>query len=548
MACVNSVSLVTRRAIASNHTHLEDRPKRSHPRYNPPPVRRILAINALIFAVLASALALAYYGYSYTSEAATRERALMTDTLRELAEEKIIAIESPIVEADEKLFATIDPERLPDLEKIVRMFAAPVASVFVLGPDLKVLPSGYVSSRPAEEGLSFLAFFEETVVPTLPLTSTPEGQRGHVHAVIGGQPYLFSFVRSRAAGRVYYVVVETDLGHLVASVFPQFFGVRSPRLYQVVDGEGQLVYPPAVVGAAPTMTAAVELPFAETVSGWRLRVTQRDAPTQAARGRRKVIDAVLIGLAMAVITAGLVLLLLAMRRERKANELKSEFISNVSHELKTPLSIISMFGEMLALGRVRGPEQATEYADVIWRESVRLARLIDNVLDFAKIERGVDVYEFADGDVGEVVARAVELSTHRLANAQMTIGLEVAPELPMVRLDGNALTLAVLNLIDNAIKYAADGKRIEVAVAAAGPAVTIAVTDFGPGIEADEHARIFERFYRAKAVRLRPIRGSGIGLALVEHIARAHGGRVAVASKPGAGATFTITIPAAPAA
>jgi two-component system phosphate regulon sensor histidine kinase PhoR len=241
-----------------------------------------------------------------------------------------------------------------------------------------------------------------------------------------------------------------------------------------------------------------------------------------------------------------VLLLLAMRRERKANELKSEFISNVSHELKTPLSIISMFGEMLALGRVRGPEQATEYADVIWRESVRLARLIDNVLDFAKIERGVDVYEFAEGDVGEVVARAVELSTHRLANAQMTIALDVAPDLPAVRLDGNALTLAVLNLIDNAIKYAADGKRIEVKVGVAGRAVTIAVTDFGPGIEADEHARIFERFYRAKAVRLRPIRGSGIGLALVEHIARAHGGKVAVTSQPGSGATFTITIPAAP--
>ncbi|MBK9030227.1 MAG: HAMP domain-containing histidine kinase [Myxococcales bacterium] len=504
-------------------------------------MRRILAINALIFAVLASASALAYYGYSYTAEAASRERALIADTMRELAEEKIIGIESPIVEADEKLFATIDPDRLPDLAQIVRTFAAPVASVFVLGPDLKVLPSGYVSSRAAEEGLSFLAFFEETVVPTLPLATLPEGQRGHVHQIIGARPYLFSFVRSRAQGKVYYVVVETDLNHLVASVFPQFFGVRSPRLYQVVDAAGELVY------GVPfrDSSAVVELPFVDTVSQWSLRVTQRDAPTQAARGRRKLIDFVLIGLALAVITSGLGVLLLAMRRERKANELKSEFISNVSHELKTPLSIISMFGEMLALGRVRGPEQATEYADVIWRESVRLARLIDNVLDFAKIERGVDVYEFADGDVGEVVARAVELSTHRLANAHMTAELEIAPELPSARIDGNALTLAVLNLIDNAIKYAAEGQRIVITVGGAAE-VAIAVRDFGPGVEADEHVRIFERFYRARAVRLRPIRGSGIGLALVEHIARAHGGRVAVASTPGAGATFTITIPAAP--
>lgn len=503
-------------------------------------MRRLLVINILIFAVLASASALAYYGYSYTAEASSRERALINDTMRELAEEKIFGIESPMVEADAKLFAMIDPDRLPELAEIVRSVQAPVASVFVLGDDLRVLPSGYVSTRPGDEGQAFLTEFEDSIVPTLDLRSAVDGQRGHIHETFGERPYLFSFVRRRAAGRTYYVVIEADLNHLVGAVFPQFFGVRSPRLYQVVDGAGELVYGVPFRDAS----AVVELAFADTVSGWRLRVTQRDAPTQAARASRKVIDIVLIGLALVVITSGLALLLLAMWRERKANDLKSEFISNVSHELKTPLSIISMFGEMLASGRVRGPEQAHEYADVIWRESVRLARLIDNVLDFAKIERGVDVYEFSEGDVGEVVARAVELSTHRLHNAHMTAELTIAPELPAARLDHNALTLAVLNLIDNAIKYAADGKRIEIAVATAGPSITIAVRDFGPGVDRAEHERIFERFYRARAVRLRPIRGSGIGLALVEHIARAHGGRVAVADAPGGGAAFTIAIPA----
>jgi hypothetical protein len=295
-------------------------------------VRRLIAINALIFAVLASAMALAYYGYSFAAEASSRERALIADTMRELAEEKIIGIESPLVEADQKLFATIDPDRLPDLAQVVRTFAAPVASVFVLGADKKVLPSGYVSTRPADEGLAFLAFFEESIVPSLALDAAAEGQRGHVHTTIGARPYLFSFARARARGRTYYVVVETDLNHLVASVFPQFFGVRSPRLYQVVDAGGELVY-----GVPFRDTGAVvELPFPDTVSQWRLRVAQRDTPTQAARGWRKVIDVVLIGLALAVITAGLATLLWAMRRERKANELKSEFISNVSHELKTP--------------------------------------------------------------------------------------------------------------------------------------------------------------------------------------------------------------------
>jgi len=102
-----------------------------------------------------------------------------------------------------------------------------------------------------------------------------------------------------------------------------------------------------------------------------------------------------------LLIGGLGFLVFAIRRERRLNELKSEFISNVSHELKTPLSIISMFGEMLSQGRTKSAEQATEYAEIIWRESVRLGRLIDNVLDFAKIERGMGVYEFADGDLGE---------------------------------------------------------------------------------------------------------------------------------------------------
>ncbi len=507
-------------------------------------MRRLLVVNALIFMVLASAAALAYYGYSYTADLSTRERALVEDTMRELAAEKVIGIESQIIDIDQKLFATIDPDSLGDLAAAVRAQQAPIASVFVLGPDLHIMPSGYVSSRPGDEALDFRSLFEEQIVPILPLTNQPEDRRGHQHLILHGRPYLFGFTRRQAHGQWYYVVVETDLLHLVASVFPQFFGPVSPRLYQVVDDADELVYGAPFFGSG---SATIELRFAETVSRWRLRVTQRDPAASAARGRRKAIDLVLIGMAMVIITSGLGVLLLAVRRERRANALKSEFISNVSHELKTPLSIISMFGEMLASGRVKGPAQATEYSEFIWRESVRPARLIDNVLVFAKIERGVNVYEFADGDVAEVCGRAVELSSHRLHNAGMAVTVDLPAELP-ARLDGNALTLAVLNLIDNAIKYAADGKKIELSARASGGRIEIVVRDFGPGIDADEHPRIFERFYRARAVRLKPIRGSGIGLALVEHIATAHGGGVRVASTPGHGATFTLWLPAPPAA
>ena len=186
-----------------------------------------------------------------------------------------------------------------------------------------------------------------------------------------------------------------------------------------------------------------------------------------------------------MIVVGLVFLAIAIRRERRSNELKSEFISNVSHELKTPLSIISMFGEMLANGRTKSPEQATEYAEIIWRESVRLGRLIDNVLDFAKIERGMGVYEFAESDVGEVVdARDRSRRSAGSQTAEMTLEIELEPELPPMQLDANAFTLAVLNLIDNAIKYAADGKKIELTLKRDGERVVLSVRDFGPGIDA----------------------------------------------------------------
>jgi two-component system phosphate regulon sensor histidine kinase PhoR len=276
---------------------------------------------------------------------------------------------------------------------------------------------------------------------------------------------------------------------------------------------------------------------------WSVRVFERDDSARKEQQRKRLIDSLFIGGAVTVMLAGLLVLVLAIRRERRANELKSEFISNVSHELKTPLSIISMFGEMLANGRTKGPEQATEYADIIWRESVRLGRLIDNVLDFAKIERGKGVYEFADTDIGEVVERAVDLVGRRLATADMSIDVQIEPDLPQVKLDANAFTLAVMNLIDNATKYAADGKKIEIELQRQGERIVLAVRDWGPGIEPEEQEHIFERFYRARAVRLKQIRGSGIGLALVRHIARAHHGDVSVESTPGQGATFRLWLP-----
>jgi two-component system phosphate regulon sensor histidine kinase PhoR len=503
-------------------------------------VRRVLLMNALIFAVLAAAVALAYYGFSYTSEVSSHERELAV--LQELADDKVLDIESRIESSDNKLLAGVQIDPMSDLRELVKTTGVAATSVFVLDDHLALVPDGSVSTRLGKPGIEFRDKFLARIVPQLPLAKQPVGKRGHVYGTWDGRPYLFSFMKRMAGDRTFYVVIEDDLIHLVDKVFPQFFSVSSSskRLYQVRDEKGALRYgaPFGDTDGEPVQ----ETRFVSTVDGWVLRVTQKDM-TEPGLDRRMLIDSLLIGVAVVVVLAGLSFLGVTIRRERRLNELKSEFISNVSHELKTPLSIISMFGEMLAEGRTKSPEQAHEYAEIIWRESVRLGRLIDNVLDFAKIERGMGVYEFAEADLGEVIDRGIELSARRIAAAEMTLEVDIEPDLPVLQLDANAFTLAVLNLIDNAIKYAAAGKRIALAAHRDGDRVVLTVRDWGPGIDPEEHERIFERFYRARAIRLAPIRGSGIGLALVQHIARAHGGDASVSSVPGDGATFCLWLP-----
>jgi two-component system phosphate regulon sensor histidine kinase PhoR len=249
---------------------------------------------------------------------------------------------------------------------------------------------------------------------------------------------------------------------------------------------------------------------------------------------------------MVIIAVGLGVLYLSVRAERRTSQMKSDFIANVSHELKTPLSLIRMFAELLATGRTKSEAQSREYGGIITRESERLSHLIDNVLDFARIERGKSSYNFAEGHLEEVVERALDVYRHRLEKEKLRLKTEIEANLPPVRMDQDAMTLVLLNLVDNAVKHAGDGGEVSVRLRRVPGAVALSIADKGAGIAPDEQRRIFERFYRAELTRARNVRGSGIGLALVKYIAEAHGGRVQVESAPGQGATFTVFVPVAP--
>jgi signal transduction histidine kinase len=231
-------------------------------------------------------------------------------------------------------------------------------------------------------------------------------------------------------------------------------------------------------------------------------------------------------------------------RETRLARLKSAFVSNVSHEMKTPLALISMYAETLESGRVSAPEKVRDYYRIILRESRKLAGMVENVLDFAKLESGNAPIKLEPIELGEIAAEAVSNCDERLRLEGFRVSLEIEPELPLIDGDRQALSQALLNLLDNAVKYSASAKEIGVAVRRVGGSVVVEITDQGIGIDPSEQQRIFEQFYRAGDPMTQKVRGAGLGLALVRHIVTAHRGRIELRSTPGKGSAFSVVLPA----
>jgi two-component system phosphate regulon sensor histidine kinase PhoR len=232
-------------------------------------------------------------------------------------------------------------------------------------------------------------------------------------------------------------------------------------------------------------------------------------------------------------------------REARLAKLQTDFVNKVSHDLRTPLTSIRMFVETLQLGRIPDPARQREALEIISDETARLSSLINRLLDWARMESGRRSYQLVRQPLAPIVDAALEAFEAMLLQHAAEVDCHIAPALPLVMADREALSEAILDLLQNAHKYTGPEKRIAVRVEASGPTVQISVTDNGPGIPEREHKRIFKKFYRARDPLSRNIEGTGLGLAMVKHIANGHGGRVSVASKVGHGATFTISLPAA---
>jgi signal transduction histidine kinase len=233
-----------------------------------------------------------------------------------------------------------------------------------------------------------------------------------------------------------------------------------------------------------------------------------------------------------------------VQRELGTVQMRSRFVSSVSHELKTPLTAIRILAETLRL-RAATPEKQAQYLDTIVGESERLTRLLNNVLDFTRIERGAKTYNRQPHALSEIVRAAARAMQYPLEQRQFRLRVAIGDGVPAVPVDRDAIEQAILNLLVNAMKYSGEHRDIALCLDKADGEAVIRVVDQGVGIAPEEQARVFSQFYRVQSPENQHVPGTGLGLTLVDHIARAHDGHVTVESTPGRGSTFAIHLPIA---
>ncbi|WP_437958759.1 HAMP domain-containing sensor histidine kinase [Sorangium sp. So ce119] len=519
---------------------------------------------ALVPAIVVAVLVLGGIALRTTLQIEKARQQTVFDATLTLADERVDRLDKLIIAQDNVVAAHVDVANLSVIARRWLPTAAretpTVRAILVLDMDHEAHDVLAFASRGASgrEDDAFRKLLLARLLPQMNFSGDASELR-HLHHVIDQQSLLVSYWQREHMGRRFLVIAWHEVPRLVHEVMPRLFRDldREKSRMNVIDEEGRIVFGPPIIGGEFT----VGRPFPTTLYNWRLQMALTTAEELGEKvERQRLIELLMVGFSALVALAGLAIVVVASVNERRLAALKSDFVANVSHELKTPLSLVRMFGELLLGDRVPNDAKRRQYLQIIVSESERLTALIENVLDFARVERGKAAYEFARGSVAEVATRAVDMYRYRAEREEMSVELTIAEELPEALIDARALELAIVNLLDNALKYAKEGGRVDVAVVAEGggggrlsaltrPArrVAIRVSDRGPGIDPDEQKHIFERFARGRRASERQVRGSGIGLALVKHIAESHGGSVRVESpltEDGHGSAFVVSLPA----
>jgi signal transduction histidine kinase len=279
--------------------------------------------------------------------------------------------------------------------------------------------------------------------------------------------------------------------------------------------------------------------------GYGLRVSAASGATVSWIGRFVGFELAFIAVMVLVLASAVVYAMSYTAKQLQLAQHKASFVSNVTHELKTPLALIQLAVETLEMRRLSSLQDQEKFLRTIGRETHRLTRLVDNILDFSRLEAGRREFHLTPTDLAAVTQEVFDSFRPRLEEQGFRTELHLPAGLPPVMGEAQALQQCVANLIDNAVKYSRERKEIRIAAEARDGLVALSVSDRGIGIAPGDQPRIFEEFVRLGEGLVHEVKGTGLGLALVDYIVRGHNGRVEVKSTPGEGSTFTVLLPVA---
>ena len=353
-----------------------------------------------------------------------------------------------------------------------------------------------------------------------------------------------------------------DLNIFIQSRFDMLIGrVDEEQQYswRAIDESENIVFD----GVLADTDSYFSFPFPAPLSGWQidLQVNPRAfLPTLFESG--KGLYALIFALLAIWLILGLIFTVYMLNQEIRLSRMKTHFISNVSHEFKSPVTSIRHMSELLKLKRVRTDEKKEEFYDSMIDQCDHLGHLIENIMDFSKIEDEIKKYHFETINPTELIENMVNIHRNRISESGMELGFSATGDTQEIKADKDALQQVIYNLLDNAYKYGADGMKISVSLEGRGQntediskikdlsdkdqegEIVLKVRDWGKGIPKQELPMIFDRFYRGDKKYTEGIKGSGIGLTIVKRIVEAHGGRIEVESTEGKGSVFTVILPA----
>jgi len=412
---------------------------------------------------------------------------------------------------------------------------------------LKERPSPYL------EALNFTEFLKRDVVPEIKermgvseLRGSPQHQpdRLLVNRDEGYCLVSYAPLPNFEEGHTYYGGFCWDLESLKKEILPGIFGEISKETGLALENiEESRPGTPAAAGG-PAAEDSLLLPYRQFPLPWKLLVTQPELDELERTARREnFLYGTLLAFIVVLMLLGAFLMGRDISREAETTRLKTEFVHNISHELKTPLTLIRLYGETLQRKGNLTEEQKRESYEIITKESERLSHLINNVLDFSRIDMGRKEFTFTKGSLSRVVQETLDSYRYHLEKKGFEVREEISPDLPEMMFDREAMASALINLLSNAMKFSPERKEVTVRLFRKNGLAVIQVEDKGIGICREDLAGIFQRFYRAKSSLVSDTRGSGLGLTLVKHTAEAHGGSVELESEPGKGSVFSIILP-----